>query len=43
MTKDKTPPERLTIASSVSPRYTEQVQPVVLRFTAEDAVALAAD
>jgi hypothetical protein len=32
-----------TFSSSASRRCTEQVEPVVLRFTADDAVALAAD
>jgi hypothetical protein len=45
MTDCQTTSKRLTIASSVSPPYTEHLgqQPIVLRFTAEDAVAMAAD
>lgn len=42
MTDGQTTSKRLTIASSVSPRCTEQVDSVVLRFTAEDVVAIAA-
>jgi hypothetical protein len=36
--------DRLTIASSVSPPYTEHLrqEPLVLRFTADDAMALVA-
>ena len=43
MSDGQTTSEWLTIASSASPRYTGQVDSVVLRFTADDAVAMAAD
>jgi hypothetical protein len=42
MTKDQTISGRLTIASSARPRYWERLEPIVLRFTAEDAVAMPA-
>jgi hypothetical protein len=42
MTEGQITSNRLTIASSVLPRYTGQVDLVVLRFTADDAVALVA-
>jgi len=35
--------ERLTIASSVSCPWAEQVEHILLRFTADDALAMAAD
>jgi hypothetical protein len=43
MTEGRPTSEWFTIASSISPRYTEHVEPVVLRFTAEDAAARTSD
>jgi hypothetical protein len=43
MVDDRSTTEIVAILTSVSRRCTEQVAPVVLRFTADDAVALVAD
>jgi hypothetical protein len=45
MTDGQTIPDRLTISTSVSPPYTEHLrhESLVLHFTADDAVAMAAD
>jgi hypothetical protein len=43
MTDCQTASKRLTIASSVSPRYPGQGDSLVLRFTADDLGAMAAN
>jgi hypothetical protein len=43
MAKGQTALEWLTISSSASRPYTEHVEPILLRFTADDVVSMAAD